>query len=150
MALTVAAIADAKKNVGNGRGKTKTYKVKKKDVKGTSSRTSSSRPYGWSQGKKRGWQGSSYPPGWTKWEKKKRERWTTERDSSEDEINRVLINYHIEEYKRTEILRAYDQAVVGGLAVDQARRTMVRALKDEKTRRGLLIDTAKSVLDLFR
>jgi len=150
MVFSVAAIVDAKHGGGNGKGKTKTYKVKKKDVSEGSSTTSSSRPHGWSQGKKTGWQGSSYPPGWTKWDKKKQEKWTVERNSSEEEIHRILVNYNINEVKRTEILRAYDQAIVGGLAINEASRTMIDALKDEKTRRGLLIDTTKSVLDLLK
>lgn len=149
MVLCVATIVDAKKG-GNGQGKEKVEKVKKKDVTHESTATTSSRPHGWSQGKKKGWQGSSYPPGWTKWDKNKQERWTVERNSSEDEINETLINYHITEYKRTEILRAYDQAIVGGLAINDARKTMISAIKDEKTRRGLMIDTAQSVMDLLR
>lgn len=151
--LSVSAIADAKKggNGGNkGAGAQKSQKVKKKDVTQGTVSTSSSRPHGWSQGKKKGWQGSSYPPGWTKWDKKKKDKWTVERNSSEDEINTMLIRYNIDVTKRTEVLRAYDQAILGGLAINEARKTMVDALKDESTRRGLMIDTAKSVLDLLK
>lgn len=146
--MSVATLAEAKKGGGNRNAKTE--KVKKKDVTQKSSTSSSSRPHGWSQGKKTGWQGSSYPPGWSKWDKKKKDKWTTDRNESEHEINTWLIRYRIEEAKRTEILSAYDQAIVGGLAINDARKTMVGALKDEKTRRGLMIDTAKSVLDLLR
>lgn len=150
MFFSVTGIVDAKQGDGNGKGRTKTHKVKKKDVSESSSTASSSRPHGWSQGKKKGWQGSSYPPGWSKWDKKKKERWTSDRDESEDEINEMLIRYKIQERKRNQILRAYDQAIVGGLAINDARKTMVDAIKDEKTRRGLMIDTAQSVLDLLR
>jgi len=148
MVLSVAAFVDAKKG-GNGKGKTKTHKVKKKDVTQKSS-ADSSKPHGWSQGKKKGWQGSSYPPGWSKWDKKKQEKWAYERNSSEEEINAKLISYNVDVTKRTEILKAYDQAIVGGVAINEARKTMVTALKDEKTRRGLMIDTTQSVLDLLR
>ena len=148
MVLSVSAIAEGKKG-GGGKGKTKTHKVKKKDVTQKSS-TSSSRPHGWSQGKKKGWQGSSYPPGWSKMDKKKKEKWSAERNSSETEINQMLVNYQIAEVKRIEILRAYDQAILGGLAVNEASRAMISALKDGTTRRGLMIDTTQSVLDLLR
>jgi hypothetical protein len=143
MVLSVSAIVDAKKGGGNGKEKVHKEQVKKENGSKTT-------PHGWSQGKKTGWQGSSYPPGWSKWDKKKQETWTADRNESEHEINTWLIRYKIEEAKRTEILSAYDQAIVGGLAINDARKTMVSALKDEKTRRGLMIDTTKSVLDLLR
>lgn len=145
--MSVSAMVEAKK--GGGKGKEKTHNVKKKDVTQKSSSTSS-RPHGWSQGKKKGWQGSSYPPGWTKWDKKKKDKWSAERNSSEDEINARLIRYQVDVTKRTEILKAYDQAILSGLAINDARKTMVDALKDGKTRRGLMIDTTQSVLDLLR
>lgn len=146
--MSLSAMVEAKK--GGGKGKEKTHEVKKKDVTRGSQGTSSSRPHGWSQGKKKGWQGSSYPPGWTKWDKKKKDKWAVERNSSETEINTMLVRYKIEERKRHEILGAYDRAIVGGLAINEARKTMVDALKDGKTRRGLMIDTTQSVLDLLR
>lgn len=167
MVLSVAMVVDAKKGGGKGNSKDKACKgqvseqekkqekkqeqkrEKKQKGKG-SGKGSKSTPYGWSQGKKKGWQGSSYPPGWTKWDEKKKEKWSAERNESEDDINAKLISYNIDVTKRTEILKAYDQAIVGGLAINDASKTMITALRDAKTRRGLMIDTTQSVLDLLR
>lgn len=149
LALSVSTLAEAKKGGGKGMEKAHREQVKKKKA-ARKQKGAKTTPYGWSRGKKKGWQGSSYPPGWSKWGKKKKDKWSADRNSSEQDINERLIRYRVEERKRNEILRAYDQAIVGGLAINEARKTMVSALKDEKTRRGLMIDTTQSVLNLLR
>ncbi len=126
-------------------------KERGKDVQTQSGEaTSSSTPPGWSQGRKTGWRGGSYPPGWSKWDNKKQKRWIADRDDSQREINEVLVRYEVQEFKRKEIIGAFDQAIVGGAAINESRKKLIDALKDEKTRRGLMIDTTQQVLELLR
>lgn len=132
--------------------KEQVHKVKKDE--GAQARSeeaaSSSTPPGWSRGRKTGWGGGSYPPGWSKWDKKEQERWVSDRKDSEQEINDVLVRYEVQEFKRNEIIGAFDQAIVGGAAINESRKKLVDALKDGKARRGLMVDTTQQVLDLLR
>lgn len=113
-------------------------------------KTVSSTPYGWSQGRKTGWRGGSYPPGWSKWDKKKQEEWRTYRVRSIEDIDTVLVRYQFPERQSSQIIGAFDQAIAGGMAIDDARRRLISGLKDSTTRRGLMIDAGKQALELLR
>jgi hypothetical protein len=126
---------------------------KAKEVKQSSSHTTettSTTPPGWSKGKKTGWAGGKYPPGWSKWDGKKRDRWVSDRDGAIHEIGDLCDVYKIPIQKKNEISAAFDEAIVGGLMIDDARKRLVSGLKDEDERRALMVDTTKSVLDLLK
>jgi len=109
-----------------------------------------STPPGWHHGKKTGWHGGKYPPGWSKWDKQKQTIWIGDRDHAFDEINRVTIVYKIPSPKRNEIADAFSEAIAGGLIINDAKDKLVGALKNEDSRKALMIDTTQSVLDLLR
>ena len=109
-----------------------------------------STPPGWSKGKKTGWRGSKYPPGWSKWNKNKKDKWVKDRDNAVEEIEVVFVEYQIPERKGNEILNAFEQAIIGGTMVYDAGNRLVTALKDEKQRKNLMIDTTQSVLELMK
>lgn len=111
---------------------------------------STSTPPGWQHGKKTGWHGGKYPPGWSKWDKQKQTRWIGDRDQAIHEINNVSIQYRIAESKRNEIDSAFGQAIAGGLIINDAKDKLVQALKDENSRKALMIDTTQSVLNLLK
>jgi hypothetical protein len=107
-------------------------------------------PPGWSHGKKTGWHGSPYPPGWSKWDKEKQHRWTGDRDAAHAEIDRLYERYRIPTPQRNEITDAFNQAIAGGLVINDAKNKLVGALEDEGARRNLMIDTTQSTLELLK
>lgn len=109
-----------------------------------------STPPGWSKGKKTGWGGGKYPPGWSKWDEKKRAKWRYDRTEAVTEIRHVCVMHKVSDKKRNEITEAFDEAIAGGLVINDARRKLVNALNDKKRRRGLMIDTTQSVLELLK
>lgn len=111
---------------------------------------STSTPPGWQHGKKTGWHGGKYPPGWSKWDKKKQTQWIGDRDHAIDEIDRISITYKIPSPKRNEISDAFGQAIAGGLIINDAKDKLVGALKNGDSRKSLMIDTTQAVLDLLR
>ena len=116
----------------------------------TTTSTTASTPPGWQHGKKTGWHGGKYPPGWSKWDKQKRSKWTGDRDHAIYEIRQVSVIYKIPTPKQNEITSAFNQAVAGGLIVNDAKNKLVNALRDENSRKGLMIDTSQSVLELLK
>jgi hypothetical protein len=110
----------------------------------------SSTPPGWQHGKKTGWHGGKYPPGWSKWDKKKQSQWVGDRDHAVYEIRHLSTIYKIPSPKQNEITNAFNQAIAGGLIVNDAKDKLVNALKDENSRKGLMIDTTQSVLELLK
>lgn len=124
--------------------------AKKGGSKGSYKKSESGTPPGWSRGKKTGWAGGKYPPGWSKWDGKKKEKWVYDRDEAQTEINRVCIRYRIEEPKRNQISEAFDEAIVGGMAIDGARRKLVSAIENKKDRKKIVADTFEAVSDLLR
>lgn len=122
----------------------------KKQGTAVQSSDTTSTPPGWQHGKKTGWHGGKYPPGWSKWDKQKQTIWIGDRDHSIDEINRVTILYKIPSPKRNEIADAFSQAIAGGLIINDAKDKLVHALNDEKSRKALMIDTTQSVLELLK
>lgn len=112
--------------------------------------STTSTPPGWEHGKKTGWHGGKYPPGWTKWDKKKQDKWVYDRDHAYNEIYRVTTLYKIPDPKRNEITEAFGQAIAGGLVINDAKDKLVGALERPESRKALMIDTTQSVLDLLR
>lgn len=107
-------------------------------------------PPGWCHGKKTGWGGAKYPPGWSKWNDKKKAKWRADRDVALTEIDGYLVRYHFQRQEHNEVIRAFDQALGGGAEIERARRTLVSALKDERRRRWLMVDTTQRVLELLK
>ena len=123
--------------------------AKKQNATVQSSDTASTPP-GWQHGKKTGWRGGKYPPGWLKWDKNKQTIWISDRDHAYDEIYRLGTIYKIPAPKQNEISQAFSEAVAGGLIINDAKDKLIGALKNEDSRKGLMIDTTQSVLDLLR
>lgn len=109
-----------------------------------------STPPGWSKGKKTGWHGSKYPPGWTKWDTNKQKKWTEERDGAADAVTETASRFNIPEAKQNEILNAFEQAIVGGVIINDAKDKLVEALQDENRRKNLLVDTSQRILELLK
>jgi hypothetical protein len=116
----------------------------------TTTTTAASTPPGWQHGKKTGWHGGKYPPGWSKWDKKTQTKWIDDRDRAIQEISGVSVQYGISRTKRREINQAFCEAIAGGLMINDAKNKLVGALKDENSRKNLMIDTTQSVLELLR
>jgi hypothetical protein len=106
-------------------------------------------PPGWSKGKKTGWGGGKYPPGWSKWDEKKKQKWVSDRDEAQSEINIVCARYRIDEQKRNEISEAFDQAIVGGKVIYDAKDKLVTALKNGTSRKKIVADTFEAVHDIL-
>jgi hypothetical protein len=107
-------------------------------------------PPGWSHGKKTGWHGSKYPPGWSKWDEGKRKQWTGDRYRADEEIRVISNKYKIPHEKQNEITGAFNEAIAGGLVVNDAKNRLVNALENEASRKSLMIDTTQSVLELLK
>ncbi|MFH0799837.1 MAG: hypothetical protein V2A66_06610 [Pseudomonadota bacterium] len=122
----------------------------KKQGMSTQSAAASSTPPGWQRGKKTGWHGGKNPPGWSKWDKGKQTKWMDDRDQALHEISNVSAQYRISSSKRNEIDSAFNEAIAGGLLIKDAKDKLVGALKDETSRKALMIDTAQSVLELLK
>ncbi len=146
--------ASAKKGKGKtSQGQGKNHVASEEVVKGPAGDDTdkpSETPAGWSRGKKTGWQGGSYPPGWSKWNKKKQKRWVEDRDRACADIYGIAGSYNISTEKQKEINDAFNQAIAGGAAINESAQKLSAALRDEKSRRGLMVDTTQSVLDLLR
>lgn len=128
----------------------KSDKAKKAKHGTTYTSETESTPPGWSKGKKTGWGSGKYPPGWSKWDKKKRTKWSNDRDEAVTDIRHVCTTYSITQIKRNEITEAFSEAIAGGLIINDARKKLVTALKDKERRRELMIDTTQSVLELLK
>ncbi len=112
--------------------------------------TTTGTPPGWSHGKKTGWHGMPYPPGWAKWDKNKQNIWVTDRDRALDDIYVISTRYRIPQPKVNEITQAFGQAVAGGLIINDAKDKLVNALNNENSRKAMMIDTTQSVLELLK
>ena len=158
LAISVPAVSQARGGKGKGLQKShqkkakKEGKVKKNDVQSSHGQeaSASSRPYGWSRGRKTGWRGGSYPPGWRKWDKDKQTEWKDERVESIEDIDTYLVRYEFPETQSARIVGAFDQAIAGGMAINEARKKIVDGLKDGDVRRNLMIDAAQESLNLLR
>ena len=124
--------------------------AKKGGGKGSYKKAETGTPPGWSRGKKTGWAGGKYPPGWSKWDKKKKDKWVYDRDEAQSEINRVCIRYRIETPKRNQISEAFDEAIVGGKQIDEARKKLVGALMNTTDRKKIVADTFEAVSNILR
>jgi len=133
---------------GRGKGKGKKTSVESSSHGGSSSDLST--PPGWSKGKKTGWGDGKYPPGWSKWDEKKKGKWKGDRTEALTEIDGVCVRHRLRAQKRNEISQAFDEAIAGGLIINESRKKLVRALNDPNERKALMIDTTKSVLDLLK
>ena len=60
------------------------------------------------------------------------------------------MRYKFPEPQSAQIVGAFDQAIAGGMAIDDARRRIVDGLKDGDMRRNFMIDAAQASLDLLR
>ncbi len=110
----------------------------------------STTPPGWSHGKKTGWRGMPYPPGWSKWNSEQQTAWETNRNHALDEIAALANNYKIPTANVDAITQAFGQAVAGGIVINDARKKLVNALQDEGERKKLLINTSQNVLELLK
>ena len=146
--ITMMAASSIHAKGGSGKDKGKGSSVQSSSHEGGSSQSST--PPGWSRGKKTGWGDGKYPPGWSKWGKNKKNRWRSDRAGALTDIDGVCVRYRIEERKRNQISQAFDEAIAGGLIINEARKKLVAALQNADERRALMIDTTKSVLDLLK
>ena len=145
------AISSLDAKGGGGKSKSKS-KDKGPSVQSSShgeGSSQSSTPPGWSKGRKTGWGEGKYPPGWSKWNDKKKNGWRSDRTGALTDIDGVCVRYRIQEQKRNQISQAFDEAIAGGLIINEARKKLVTALQNADERRALMIDTSKSVLDLL-
>lgn len=117
--------------------------------KGNQKKTAAETPPGWDKGKKTGWQGGKYPPGWSGWSKEKQKKWSSDRDEALTDIRRTCDRYRIRETKRNQISEAFDEAIAGGIAIDGARKKLVSALENTTDRKKILADTLEAVHDLL-
>lgn len=140
--FTPAYAKDSKSHGKKKDVKEKEHVVVKSDEKST--------PPGWSEGKKVGWHGSKYPPGWTKWEKNKKAKWIQDRDGAVIIISQTAASYKIPRAKQNEILSAFEEAVVGGVVINNAKDRLVSAMKDENQRKNMMLDTTQTVLELLK
>ena len=153
LAASMPALSYAK---GRGKGKEmqkrewKAEKNKKKKAKWKAEKKRGGRPYGWSRGRKTGWRGGSYPPGWSKWNGDKREEWKEDRVESVQRIDTYLVRYEFPERQSEQVVGSFDQAIAGGMAINEASRKIISGLKDGDMRRNLMIDAAQTSLDLLR
>ena len=116
----------------------------------SSSKTDSSTPPGWSKGQKTGWGDGQYPPGWSKWDDGRKNKWKTDRSTALDEIDSVSRKYHMDDAMRSQIRQGFDEAIAGGLMIDDARKRLVAGLSDSKQRKEFMVDTAQSVLEYLK
>lgn len=126
------------------------YQVENQHKHSHGEEATSGTPPGWSHGKKTGWHGSPYPPGWSKWNDKKRKQWSSDREHSLDDIHGIAIKYGIPATKSDEISRAFSQAIAGGLMINDAKDKLVSALNNPDSRKRLMINTTQSVLELLK
>lgn len=123
--------------------------AKKGGAKKSYEKHESGTPPGWSRGKKTGWGGGKYPPGWSKWDEKKKQKWVYDRDEAQSEINGVCVRYRIDEQKRNQISEAFDQAIVGGMVIADSKDKLVSALKNGTSRKKIVADTFEAVHDIL-
>ncbi len=123
--------------------------AKKGGAKKSYQKSESGTPPGWSKGRKTGWGGGKYPPGWSKWDEKKKQKWVSNRDEAQVEINRICVRYRIDEKKRNEISEAFDQAIVGGKVIANSKDRLVSALKNGTSRKKIVADTFEAIHDIL-
>jgi len=145
--LTMSGLSGGLAKGKEGKGSKGKGKEKQKTSQTTEAKST---PPGWSKGRKTGWQGGRYPPGWSKWNERKRAKWQTDRREAVSEVESVSDRYDISEKKQSEVIQAFDEAITGGKMIGEARTKLIGALKDKEQRKTLMIDTAQSVLDLLR
>ncbi|MBN1282349.1 MAG: hypothetical protein JXA24_01070 [Proteobacteria bacterium] len=139
------AQAKSDKGYGKGHGKDKSGSVSAHSGQGAEST-----PPGWSRGKKTGWGDGKYPPGWSKWKEGRKAKWRGDRIAALDEIDSVCQRYRIREDRRSQIRQGFDEAIAGGLIIDDARKKLVSGLADSKQRKEFMVDTAQSVLEFLK
>ena len=148
--LSVCALAMSSLEAKSGKGKSKDKGTSMETSSHGTSSSQSSTPPGWSKGRKTGWGDGKQPPGWSKWGEKKKNRWRSDRTGALTDIDGVCVRYRIEERKRNQISQAFDEAIAGGLLINEARKKLVAALQNADERRALMIDTTTSVLNLLK
>jgi len=131
-----------------GKGNSKAKGHDKKTY--TADTHTSSTPPGWSRGRKTGWAGGKYPPGWSKWDEKKKDKWMYDRYEAQTEIERICVRYRIAEPKRNQISEAFDQAIVGGKIIDESRKKLISAIENSKDRKRIVADTFEAVSEILR
>jgi hypothetical protein len=107
-------------------------------------------PPGWEKGQKKGWGEGQTPPGWNKMDQNQQNQWRKDRQNAHTEIQEVTIRYNISKQKRNEILAAFDDAIAGGMIINDAKGRLVSALNNKKQRRNLMVDTTQAVAELLR
>jgi hypothetical protein len=149
LALTLSLAVPQAAIAKGGKGKGKSAKVvKKKKAKVSQTRyTQSKTPPGWNRGKKTGWRGGKYPPGWSKWNDKKQIKWSTDRETAHTYITRTLVSYNIPSTTQNQIRNSFDDAILGGLLVNEARKKLISGLKDPTQRKLFMLNATKNVLD---
>lgn len=152
IALTASPLVAKKGEIPPGQAKKQGMVVEShhEDDGERKTRASEETPPGWSRGKKTGWGGGAYPPGWSKWDKNRQIQWSSDRDRARGEIRIICDRYRISSAKRNEITNAFNQAIVGGLVINDATSRLTRALENEQSRRNIMIDTTQAVLELLR
>ncbi|MFA4973253.1 MAG: hypothetical protein WC683_11615 [bacterium] len=130
--------------------KSKSKSKSEKSLSHGSAKSDSSTPPGWSKGQKTGWGEGKYPPGWSKWDDGKKTKWRSDRTLALDDIDGVCRKHGIGEEERSKIRQGFDEAIAGGLIIDDARKKLVSGLADEKQRRIFMVDTTQSVLEYLK
>lgn len=148
--LAFSGAALAKKGGKEGKGTSPGQAKKQESTVVVTPSGTTSTPPGWSHGKKTGWKGMPYPPGWSKWDKKKQDVWVTDRDRALDDIYRIAMYHKIPTQNVDQITNAFGQAVAGGLVIHDASKKLVDALQNEQERKKLLINTSQNVLELLK
>ncbi|MFH1654677.1 MAG: hypothetical protein ABIE74_11605 [Pseudomonadota bacterium] len=115
-----------------------------------SKQESTSTPPGWSKGKKTGWGNKGYPPGYSKWNKEKKSKWDKNRVEAHDDIDGYLVRYRFNVKQRDEIQEAFEEAIVGGILINDAKDKIVDAMQDPNKRKRLMINTMQTALELMK
>lgn len=139
-----AVFAKNDKSHGNSKSEKKFSEEKTKESK------DSKTPPGWSKGKKVGWHNKGYPPGWSKWEKSKQDKWVADRDLAHAEVERYIVKYGVPEKNGDEIQQAIENVIASGMVINDAKNKIVDAMKDEKKRKLLMIDTMQTALEFMK
>lgn len=113
-------------------------------------KTSGNTPHGWSRGKKTGWAGGKYPPGWSKWSDKQKNKWESDRNHAQYEISQVCVRYRLNDRTRNQIAEAFDEAIVGGKTIADSSKKLVDAIENEKDRKKIVADTMETVANILR
>lgn len=150
IAATCGDVYAKKGGKGKHQYKEKTVSSDTQTKTKTKTKVKSSTPPGWSRGRKVGWRGKDYPPGWSKWNEEERTEWMHERDEAVRIIDNEMHHYHFTTHQSYEVIGAFDNAVAGGMAINDARKKLISGIKDSSTRKNLMIDGAQTALELLR